>query len=360
MSWIEPLGKGHILKFAVQNDGRWTRQGEVALGDKWFINWADFPSVHAINQSFWVAHWLVKHPKGRAYDYDIDLSISTDAGVTWSDPTHPHRDGVAAEHGFATIFPVDDEAGIIWLDGREYQKPTSNRKDQQASGNYTLRYTRIDRKGNLSIEQIIDHNTCTCCGTSVAVTTVGPMAAWRGRTEKEIRDNHIAHLEKDKWTTPQPLGAEGWKIPGCPVNGPVLAAQGMNVIGTWYTEEGDRPRVRAAVSDDGGQTFTPPIDIDDMAPFGRMGVTWSNPHTAIVTWITAPQETNNAPRLALRTLSRDGKISPVFHLAEISQGRNSGFPQIHADQSGLLVAWTNAAPDYGIHTSWIPAEALAH
>ena len=360
MSWVEDFQKEHALKFAVRKNGRWVRQGEIALGENWFINWADFPSVRAIDSSFWVAHWLVKYPGGQPFDYDIAISLSTDAGVTWSQPIHPHRDGIAAEHGFATIFPVDDDAGIIWLDGREYKKTTTHQKDQKLSGNFSLRFTRMDRQGNFGKEHIIDDNTCTCCGTTVANTTTGPVAAWRSRTDKEIRDNQIAHLQGDQWSAPQSLGAEGWEIAGCPVNGPMLAAQGLHVVGAWFTEEGDRPRVRAALSTDGGQTFSQPIDIDDTNPVGRLGVAWSNQNTAVVTWITAPDQATNTPSLALRSLSINGSIGPIQYLTGISGGRDSGFPQISAEPSGLFLAWTGASPDYGIHTAWIPSEKLDH
>jgi hypothetical protein len=52
MSWVEPHAEGHILKFGVLRQGRWVRQGEIARGGDWFINWSDFPSVAAIDKSF--------------------------------------------------------------------------------------------------------------------------------------------------------------------------------------------------------------------------------------------------------------------------------------------------------------------
>ncbi|MGB7988347.1 MAG: hypothetical protein WCF44_03070, partial [Candidatus Methylophosphatis roskildensis] len=84
MSWVETTLAGSALKFAILHDGRWTRTGEVARGSNWFLNWADFPSVVAIDETFWIAHWLVGHPGGRSYDYDIAISLSNDAGASWS------------------------------------------------------------------------------------------------------------------------------------------------------------------------------------------------------------------------------------------------------------------------------------
>jgi len=149
MSWVEPHTDGHVLKFAMRQDDHWIGQGEVARGADWFINWADFPSVVALDESFWAAHWLVKHPCGGSYEYDIALSLSTDTGTTWSAPQPPHRDGVAAEHGFARIFPVNGEAGIIWLDGREYAKENEHKADPDESGLFMLRYTQIRWNGTM-------------------------------------------------------------------------------------------------------------------------------------------------------------------------------------------------------------------
>lgn len=86
MSWVEPVEGGNALRFAVLQGGRWQRSGEVARGAGWFLNWADFPSVVAIDDKFRVAHWLVNHPGGRSYDYDVAVSVSTDAGRTWRAP----------------------------------------------------------------------------------------------------------------------------------------------------------------------------------------------------------------------------------------------------------------------------------
>lgn len=113
---------------------------------------------------------------------------------------------------------MHDSAGVIWLDGRDRRKQNGGGKSA-----FTLRYARLHRNGSMDGEQIIDSSTCTCCWTTVSVTPVGPVAAWRGRTENEIRDHQVARLLADKWSAPVPLGKEGWEIDGCPVNGPMLA-----------------------------------------------------------------------------------------------------------------------------------------
>ncbi|MEO6562551.1 MAG: hypothetical protein ABIN99_05835 [Nitrosospira sp.] len=356
MSWVEPRAEGHILKFGVLREGRWVRQGVIARGGDWFINWSDFPSVAAIDKLFWVAHWLVRQKDGRSYDYDIAISISNDAGVTWSAPRLPHRDGSAAPHGFAVIFPVHGDAGIIWLDGRDRLEPKERGKLGQKSRQFALRYTRIHRDGSLDEEQVIDDNTCTCCWPAVAVTPTGPVAAWRGRTNDEIRDHRVARLHDGKWTVPRPLREEGWEIAGCPVNGPMLAARKMQVVAAWFTAAGDHPRIRAAFSTDGGRSFSQPVEVDEADPSGRVGVAWGDDRTAVVSWITAADAGTKKAGLALRRVYSDGSSGSIQRLKEISGGRDSGVPQLVAYGKGFMVAWTGEGPTHGIHTLIVPSD----
>ncbi|CAN1490755.1 hypothetical protein MCEKH45_00192 [Methylophilaceae bacterium] len=362
MSWIEPQSDGHSLKFAVFHDGHWVRSGEVANGNNWFINWSDFPSVVAIDEKFWLAHWLVKQTGGKAHDYDVATSISNDAGLTWAEPKHPHRDGVAAEHGFAAIFPVNGDAGIVWLDGRDYLKKAERVKnlggDSKKSGNFNLRYTRIHRDGSMEAEQVIDNNTCTCCWPSVAVTYSGPIVVWRGRTEAEVRDNRVSVMLDGRWSAPAALGAEGWLIEGCPVNGPAVAARGMQVVSAWFSAEGDRPRVRVAFSRDGGINFGTPIEIDDTAPLGRIGLVWKDDSTAVISWMTATDAVTKKSSLAIRTIHVDGSLGWINRVLEISAGRDTGVPQMVTSGAGLALAWTDAAPSYGVRTALLSWDDL--
>jgi hypothetical protein len=343
MSWVEPVPDGHALKYGVLRDGRWTHKGEAARGNDWFVNWSDFPSVVPIDESFWVAHWLVNKDGENTYHYDIAISVSRDAGITWSAPRPPYR-SATAQYGFATIFPVHGSAGVIWLDGRDRRK-----RDRGGKSVFTLRYARIHRDGSMDSEQIIDSSTCTCCWTTVSVTPTGPVAAWRGRTENEIRDHRVARLLGDKWSAPTPLGKEGWEIDGCPVNGPMLSARGMQVAAAWFTAQGDRPRVNAAFSTDGGQSFGQTMEVDGKNPTGRVGLGWIDDRTAVISWVTAPDLATMKSHLVLRKLYTDGSSSRLIRLAEISAGRDSGVPQMVADGSNFLFSWTGEAPDHGVH-----------
>ncbi|SCZ84380.1 exo-alpha-sialidase [Nitrosomonas mobilis] len=349
LSWVETIDGGkqneqHVLRYAIRSEGRWIRTGTVAKGENWFINWADFPSVVVINDDFWVAHWLVRSPGGRSYDYDIHLSISTDGGLNWQPAIKPHRDGVAAEHGFVSIFPIgDDGAGIIWLDGRDNQTG--------GTGKFALRYTRLDRDGVLHAEEVIDADTCTCCWTTAAASVSGPVIAWRSRRDGQIRDHHVTRMEDNKWAKPAHLGRDGWSIDACPVNGPGLIANNNQVVAAWFTAAASQPAVRAALSHDAGKHFSKPLEIDTNQPLGRISLAWLDERTAAITWLGAIDKTSRQSPLMLRKLSLDGKLYPAFKILDIDPGFATGVPQMVREDNGrLMLAWTAPAPEYGIRT----------
>lgn len=354
-SWVAPAADGYVLRSAVWRDSAWSPSREVARGADWFVNWGDFPSVVPITGRFWSAHWLVKQRGGKPYDYDIALAVSNDAGVSWSAPVTPHRDGAAAEHGFVSIFPRGERAGLVWLDGRDYvsAKDGAAHSHDGKSGNFTLRYTEVSPDGALAPEQVLDDNVCTCCLTAAAVTPAGPIVAYRGRRKGEIRDNFVVRRTETGWSAPAPLGGEGWHMPACPVNGPALAASGQNAVAAWFTAEGNRPRVRAALSRDGGRSFGRAIEVDDREPVGRVAVAWQDAQTAVVAWMTAADPRTKNSSIALRMIELTGAVGPVVRLVDVSPGRDTGMPQLASDGSQLMLAWTEPGPAYGVRTALI-------
>ena len=114
VSWIERSGDLATLKFAERTASGWTTARTIASGRDWFVNWADVPSVLRLPSGAIVAHWLQKSGPS-TYSYDVRLSHSTDDGKTWSPSYLPHHDGTQTEHGFASLFPMGDGFGLVWL-----------------------------------------------------------------------------------------------------------------------------------------------------------------------------------------------------------------------------------------------------
>lgn len=336
LSWIEPVGKGHSLRFAIRERQGWSKSKQVASGDRWFINWADFPSVAALPSGRMAAHWMVKSASG-TYDYDVHIAQSADGGDTWAKSLVPHRDGKKAEHGFVSLLPTTDGAlSAVWLDGREMKAGDGGHG--HGRGAMTLRYVEILGDGKLREPALLDAGVCECCQTSAAMTQAGPVVVYRDRSQGEVRDIGVVRLVDGVWTKPELVCRDGWNIAGCPVNGPSVAASGKHVAVAWFTAAESQPRVKLVMSHDAGASFGEPIMIDKGNPLGRVEVVMRDDGRAFVCWLTHVED---AGAIRMRSIEADGTLRPAVTIAACGTGRRNGFPQIVCVGNELVFAWTS-------------------
>lgn len=326
LSWLEPRPRGgHRLRVARYDGQRFTRAATIAEGDSFFVNWADFPSVVFLDDGTLAAHWPWK-VGADTYAYQVRLAFSKDGGRTWSAPIVPHRDGTATEHGFVSLLAEGREVRAVWLDGRN------------TPGAMTVRTAVIASDGRIRAEQELDGRACDCCQTALARTSRGLVAAWRDRSEEEIRDIAVARGAAT-WSTPRVESRDGWKITGCPVNGPALASLGDRVLLAWFTAARDTPKVMAAFSLDGGATFGPARRIDHGKPLGRVDVAFLESGGAIVSWLERDGE---GADLRHRRVPFEGPPAPSYSVGSLAGSRASGVPQVVVHGGEVFVARTEA------------------
>ena len=338
LTWIERAGDVATLKFAERTATGWSPAKTIASGNNWFVNWADVPSAIRLPSGAIVAHWLQKSAAS-TYAYDVRLSYSTDDGKTWSPSFTPHHDGTPTEHGFASLFPIGDGFGLVWLDGRNMKG--GEHSDHGGGGSMTVRYARFDKSFKQVEETEIDARVCECCPTTAAATSEGIITAFRNRSEDEIRDNYVARLVNGKWTTPQPVFNDNWKIAACPVNGPSLTANGNRVAMAWFTAKNDQPQALAAFSTDAGKTFSKPIRIDDAGTLGRVDLELLPDGSALATWI---EFANQKATFMARRIESNGTRSAPITVAGIAGSRSSGYPRAAVANGEAVYAWTEAGP----------------
>jgi hypothetical protein len=336
LSWIERVGENrHSLRFSTKEGDGWSAPRIIAEGSNWFVNWADFPSMIALSDGSLAAHWLAKSGPD-TYAYDVMISRSFDGGKTWGKPFTPHRDGVKTEHGFVSMFAAKDGSlAAVWLDGREIKAGAGG----HGHGNMTLRYVKIKRDGSLTDEAALDAKVCECCQTSVAVTSDGPVVAYRDRSDEELRDISVVRLKAGKWSQPRSVFRDGWQINGCPVNGPAIAASGRRVAVVWFTAVNNTPRVKLAFSNDAGEIFGEPITVDDGNPAGRVDVLLLADGSAMALWL---EKVSGGGAVRVRRVSSDGKLGQSITVAPSGTARSNGFPQMALDGKTLVFAWTNS------------------
>ena len=350
LSWVEKLGeKRYALRTAIRDDKGWSDTKTVAEGENWFVNWADFPSVIALDDGSLAAHWLVKSGDA-TYAYNVNISRSADGGNSWSKPLVPHLDNTQTEHGFVSLVPLSSGMlGAIWLDGRNMKDMKADHdEDKPLPANMTLRYAEIAPDGQLRNEAELDNRVCECCQTSAALTTDGVIAVYRDRSQGEIRDIYSVRQSKASWGLPQVVHADNWSINGCPVNGPSVAAEGRNVAVAWYTGVGDTPHVYVAFSSDGGASFGRAIQVDDGQSVGRVDVALLPDGSALVTWLAGTAESGE---IKVRRVRPDGSIGPASAIAKTDIARSSGFPRIARLGDVVHFAWTEFGKPSRIRTA---------
>jgi hypothetical protein len=345
LSWIERAGETATLRFAERTDGGWSEPRSAAAGENFFVNWADVPSVVRLQDGSLAAHWLQKSAAS-TYAYDVRLSFSKDDGSTWSTAVTPHHDGTHTEHGFASLFQMPGAGlGLIWLDGRQ-MNPDAHEKMQ--SGPMSVRSGVFNAGAQQTSELLVDDRVCECCPTAAAVTSAGPIVAFRNRTADEIRDIYISRFIGGKWTEPAAVHPDNWRIAACPVNGPALSARDRNVAIAWFTAVGEEGHVYAAFSTNAGETFGAPIRIDDVGAVGRVDVELLADGAAAVSWI---EFANQRSEFRIRRIERSGARSGSVAVADIPGGRSSGYPRLARRGNELLFAWTEIADKPQVRTA---------
>jgi hypothetical protein len=338
LSWLERTrGGGHALRYAEWTGESWSAPRRVAEGETWFANWADFPSVTALDDGSLLAHWLQK-TGDEPYAYAVMLSRSKDGGTTWSPPSSPH-DASPTEHGFVSTVPLPDgRAAIVWLDGRE------TGGHEGGPGAMTLRSTLMDADGTFQRDDVLDPRVCDCCQTSAsAVPGGGLLVAYRDRSEAEVRDISIVRSEGEAWSRPQPVSGDRWTIAGCPVNGPAVAARGDAVALAWFTGAGGgRGHVRVVHSSDRGRTFGAPVEVDLGEPLGRVDVVLLDDGTPLVSWIEGHAD---GGRIVVRRVPPDRPPGAPLTVASTSKERAAGFPRMAPAGSTILIAWPDPGED---------------
>ncbi len=341
LSWLEPVpgGKDFALRFARYRDGGWSKPKTIVQRADLFVNWADFPSIVEDEKGTLFAHWLQKSGKG-TYAYDVKMATSTDGGATWGTPFLLNRDGTQSEHGFVSLAPLrGGGVAATWLDGRKMAGGGDHEEGHDA-GDMTLRYATVDVKGTLSTDFEIDPRTCECCATGMATTSAGPVIVYRDRSLAEIRDISYVRYTGTGWTQPSPVRDDGWKIAGCPVNGPQIDAAGDRLAIAWFTEANQQPRVYVAFSDDGGATLGTPVVVDDGKPAGRVDVLMLDGAKALVTWL---EQTAGGAELRARRVSPGG-VEPSSRIADTTTARGAGFARTARSGPDVFFAWTEQTP----------------
>jgi hypothetical protein len=343
LSWLEPADSGHALKLSIYDGTKWSPATTIVARRDFFVNWADFPSVEVLDGGRLAAHWLQRNGTG-TYAYGVRISQSGDGGKTWSAPVVPHRDSSQSEHGFVAMWRERGQVGAVWLDGRNFKKG-----GHDGANEMMLLSTTLAPNGTRGPEARLDERTCDCCQNAAAMTSRGPIVAYRNRSADEIRDIYVARRVEGKWLAGVSAHDDNWKIAACPVNGPALDAAGNRVALAWFTAARDTARVNVAFSTDAGARFAKPVRADDGRPAGRVDVALLPDGAALVAWIE--RTGGDTATVRARRIAADGRVGSSLTVAQSSAARASGFPRMAVTKTHVLFAWTAPGPSSSVRVA---------
>jgi len=244
------------------------------------------------------------HPLAKPYTGAIRLARADD-GRGFAVPITVHRDRSEITHRFDSLLVTrSGQVLVTWIDKRDLEaEKAAGRGDYRGAAIYAA----VSQDGGRSFRpevKVADHS-CECCRIALAEDADGaPLVLWRHVFEPNERDHALATLGTDG----TPRGVERatfdrWRVDGCPHHGPSLAVaadgtrhavwfnerdgegrvfygrlaagavEGQRTVGgeraahadvaiagpdvaiVWKEFDGERTRLHAEVSADGGATF---------------------------------------------------------------------------------------------------------
>ncbi|HTO91850.1 MAG TPA: hypothetical protein VMJ70_12025 [Candidatus Sulfotelmatobacter sp.] len=342
MTWLEPAGGVTALRVASLRESKWSAAATVVQSDSLVQSWPNLAGACAFGAHGVAVAW----PERAGATERLRIALSKDGGATWGKAAILHDDREGSTHGFVSLLPQGEGVRAIWLDGH-------NLKDglEEGAAPMTLHSRFIAPTGTLALEQELDGRVCDCCWIGVAPLGDELLVAYRDRSDDEIRDIAVTRLESGRWQPPYGPRYDGWKLKGCPVNGPAIATRGDRVAVAWYTAAADSPRVLTAFSNDRGWTFGDAIRVDDGHPLGRVGLALLDDGGAAVTWLEGDRSRST---LRVRRLKPGARSSTSTEIARFDGPHTPGVPQLARDRDRLLFAWTQAGKAQAIQVASLP------
>ncbi|MCH1574770.1 MAG: hypothetical protein L7S67_00715 [Flavobacteriales bacterium] len=353
--FTEVSGDTVAVRWAKWSATGWQDTVTIATGTDVLVNWADRPGLAFDGAGGGHAHWLVMDPRGD-FCYGIETAHSQDGGRTWSAPDRPHRDTAVAEHGFGQWMVGGDGALFAWLDGRHFDGHPN-----PAKAPMEVRAARWTAAKGWSKETVLDSSACTCCPLATAPAGAAHLLTYRDRTAEEIRDFSEVLVGSDSagmaalQTGPAPIGADGWQVAGCPVNGSALAAGTERTLAVWFTNAGDVPRIRSAWRTDGG-AWSAITDLQQHQAVGRVAAAVDGRGHFHAAWM---ERIDEKPRLMGQCWNPQGNAllpAPVV-LQEVDDARAGGFPTMTGLAGpGVMLAWTTTGKEAHVRSAtWTPS-----
>ena len=342
--WLEPAPSGQPALRCATFDSptqRWRAPQTIFTGRDWVLDVNDAPTLTAGSGGQLAAAWTASAGGRR----EVLLSRSTDSARTWSAPAPLAPENSSS--GFPALTTLADGRVLAaWLGSPANSTSTAlfaRILDSSAHHDATLIAPRVNESSAPALVSFPDGSA---------------LLSYRGRTDDNVRDLHVAHFSRESWTDSRALNSDLWRTPNSPAgSSPRLARDGGRVVAAWFTAADDEPRILLSTSSDAGGNFLLPLKADLGRATGPVDTVLLHDGAALMAWIESPDPGKSAANPGGLWLRRATPQSSVDEPMLISPRgvEPTGHPRtvLLRDFSGdsfdaqLLVAYTSAS---GLHT----------
>jgi hypothetical protein len=116
----------------------------------------------------------------------------------------------------------------------------------------------------------------------------------------------------------------------------------------WFTAPRDDGHAFVAFSQDGGRTFSAPVQVDDAGSLGRVNVEQLADGSAVVGWIEFAKKSAS---FKVRRVERGGLRSAAVTVTDLGETRNSSYPRLARRGHELIFAWPGSGEHLRVETA---------
>lgn len=271
-----------------------------------------------------VVLWTAKG-SGYAGSGPLMSAVSIDSGRTWRAGGNPADDRSNAGHGYAELAASNGTFDAVWLDDRD--------------GAQGLRHARSHDGVTWEKNTTVQSKTCECCWQSLAQSSDGLLAMFRGR---DPRDMQLSVLRSGAaaWTPRGPVGKFDWDFNGCPHTGGALVStrSGQSLHAVVWTGAAGKQGLHHMSSSHGGGNWRVSSRLGSQDAQRSDLALSADGKTLAVVW----DQLAGTRRLIYGAHSVDGGTTWLTPRRLSADSVDALCPRIVTAGNGFLAAWTES------------------
>ena len=288
----------------------------------------------------------------------IRFSRSLDRGQSFGAPVTVNDNSEIISHRFVSMsLDQDNRIHLLWLDGRDHEAAKRAHQDYLASSLY---YSYSDDHGlNFSKNVKLADHACQCCRIAAAIDAQQRLVVlWRhvfqevtAQGARMSRDHALLTVAAaGNVSSLQRISFENWAIDTCPHHGPALGiGSGNRYHMSWFNHQGGQAGLYYAYTDNSGKTMQARINFASGATQAQHPYVASVGDVVVLAWKTFDGQRSRV--MAIR--SADGGKSWGKPRELLDSAAESDHPLLLAYQQKLFLSWHTQ--DHGYRLLELPA-----